>query len=135
MTAHESEHPSFKMPEVHFSKFLGFNTESPQPGRSEVAMELQPQHLNIVGVAHGGFLTTLMDNLMAHAIFTGLADPLARFATSHMTTHFLRAVRGGRVTGRGHMVSANEEYLSAEAELRDEADRLVATAEALFTRL
>ena len=134
MTGHAEQAP-FKLPEVHFSKFLGFQTESPQPGRSEITVELQPQHLNIVGVAHGGFLTTLMDNLMAHAIFTGLGDPRARFATSHMTTHFLRAVRGGRVTGQGRMVSGNKEYLSAEAELRDEENRLVAAAEALFTRL
>ncbi|MFB0515868.1 MAG: PaaI family thioesterase, partial [Candidatus Neomarinimicrobiota bacterium] len=129
-----SEAP-FELPEVYFTKYLGFRTESPQPGRSTIALDLQPYHLNIAGVVHGGFLMTVLDTLMGHAVFTYLRDAGARFATSSMTTHFLRAVSKGRLTGTGRVVSGGKKYIIAEAELWDEQDQLIATAEAQYTSI
>lgn len=130
-------HPDapFKIPETYFTKYLGFQTASPEPGRTVVEIELQPYHLNIAGAAHGGFFMTVLDTLMGHAVFTGLGDPAARFATSSMTTHFLEAVRGGTLTGEGRVVKKGDLYVAAEAELRNGEGRLAATAEAIFTIL
>lgn len=130
-------HPDapFKIPETYFTKYLGFQTASPEPGRAVVEIELQPYHLNIAGAAHGGFFMTVLDTLMGHAVFTGLGDPAARFATSSMTTHFLEAVREGTLTGEGRVVKKGDLYVAAEAELRDGEGRLAATAEAIFTIL
>ena len=90
------EHPDspFKLPETYFTRYLGFQTSSPEPGRTTVTLEVQPEHLNVAGAMHGGLFMTLLDTLMGHAVYTGLGDPAARFATSSMTTHFLEAVRG-----------------------------------------
>jgi len=133
----DDEHPAapFKLPETYFTRYLGLQTESPEPGRTVVAVELQPHHLNIAGAVHGGFFMTVLDTLMGHAVFTYLGSPAARFATSSMTTHFLEAVRGGTLTGEGRVVKKGELYVAAEAELRDGDGRLVATAEAIFTFL
>ena len=130
-------HPDapFKLPETYFTKYLGFQTSSPEPGRTVVEIKIQPQHLNIAGAAHGGFFMTVLDTLMGHAVYTGLGDRAARFATSSMTTHFLEAVRGGTLTGEGRVVKKGDLYVAAEAELRDGEGRLAATAEAIFTIL
>ena len=132
------KHPAapFPIPEIYFTKYLDFQTESPRPGRTVVALELQPHHRNITGAVHGGFLMTVLDTLMGHAVFTYLGDPQARFGTSQMTTHFLRVVSRGRLTGEARVVSGGNPQaggLSAEASLRDDTGQLVATAEAQFT--
>ncbi len=130
-------HPDapFKLPETYFTRYLGIQTASPEPGRTTVTLEVQPEHLNVAGAMHGGLFMTLLDTLMGHAVFTYLGNPAARFATSSMTTHFLEAVRGGTLTGEGRVVKKGELYVAAEAELRDGESRLAATAEAIFTIL
>ena len=130
-------HPDapFKLPGTYFTRHLGIQTASPEPGHTVVTLEVQPQHLNIAGAAHGGLFMTLLDTLMGHAVFTYLGDPAVRFATSSMTTHFLEAVRGGTLTGAGRVVKNSNLYVAAEAELRDGEGRLAATAEAIFTIL
>ncbi len=129
----EHSAPPFNIPETYLTKHLGFRTESPEPGHTVVSHELQPHHLNITGAVHGGFLMTVLDTLMGHAVFTYLGDPAVRFATSSMTTHFLEAVSGGTLSGEGRVVARNEQYATAEAHPKDGEGRLVATAEAVFT--
>lgn len=130
-------HPDapFKLPETYFTRYLGIQTASPEPGLTTVTLEVQPEHLNVAGAMHGGLFMTLLDTLMGHAVYTGLGDPTTRFATSSMTTHFLEAVRGGTLTGEGRVVKRGDLYVAAEAELRDGEGRLAATAEAIFTIL
>ena len=125
------EHPDapFKLPETYFTRHLGIRTNSLEAGRTAIEVDIKPLHLNDAGAVHGGFFMTLLDTLMGHAVFTGLGDPAARFATSSMTTHFLEAVRSGTLTGEGRV------YVAAEAELRNGDGRLAATAEAIFTLL
>jgi len=125
----------FPIPEIYLTKHLGFYTASPEPGHTEVELDVQQIHLNITGVVHGGFLMTVLDTLMGHAVFTYLGDPQARFGTSQMTTHFLRAVHGGQLRGEGKVVSEGKDFLTAEAELRGERGQLIATAEAQFTHI
>ena len=122
-------------PDRQFTKYLGFQTRSPEPGRTTVELQLKPHHLNIAGAVHGGLFMTLLDSLMGHAAFTCRDDPATPIATSSMTTHFLEAMDQGRVTGEGRVITLNEKYITAEAELRDEGGRLIATAEAIFTRV
>jgi acyl-coenzyme A thioesterase PaaI-like protein len=69
--------------------------------------------------------------LMGHAVFTHLGDPSVRFGTSQMTTHFLRVVASGTLTGEGRVVTQNESYVTAEAEIKSEGGDLVATAQVI----
>jgi len=123
----------FKVPETYFIKHLGIQISMLEPGRTAVDIKIKPQHLNFAGTVHGGFLMTLLDTLMGHAVFTHLGDPAIRFATSSMTTHFLEAVRKGNLTGEGRVIRKGELYLVTEGELRNGEGRLAATAEAVFT--
>jgi acyl-CoA thioesterase len=123
----------FRLPEEYLTKHLGFHTASPEPGLVQVNLDIQPFHLNIAGYVHGGFLMTVLDTLMGHAVFTHLSDLQARFGTSQMTTHFLRTVADGQLAGEGRVVNKSELYITAEAELRNSQGELVATAEAQFT--
>ncbi len=125
---------------VDFTEHLGIQINSPEPGRSAAEVVLQPNHLNIAGTAHGGFLMTMLDTLMGRAVFTQInasaaADAWRWFATSHLTTHFLEAVSDGKLTGEGRVVSEVDGFLLAEAEIRSENGTLVATGQGQFTRV
>jgi uncharacterized protein (TIGR00369 family) len=134
MTKDHSKAP-FPLPDSYLSKHLGFQTNLVEPGHTAVTIDIQPEHRNITGVVHGGLLMTVLDTLMGHAVYTHLGDPAARFGTSQMTTHFLRVVAKGTLTGEGHVVAQSEKYVMAEAEIRSEGGDLVATAEAQFTTM
>lgn len=123
----------FPLPDSYLSKHLGFHTDLVEPGHTQVSLEIKPEHRNITGVVHGGLLMTVLDTLMGHAVFTHLGDPSARFGTSQMTTHFLRVVASGTLTGEGRVVTQNESYVTAEAEIKSEGGDLVAMAQAQFT--
>jgi uncharacterized protein (TIGR00369 family) len=125
----------FPLPDSYLSKHLGYHTELVEPGHTSVTFKIQPEHRNITGVVHGGLLMTVLDTLMGHAVYTHLGDPAARFGTSQMTTHFLRVVAKGTLTGEGHVVAQSEKYITAEAEIRGARGALVATAEAQFTTM
>lgn len=125
----------FPLPDSYLSKYLGFQTDMVEPGRTAVTFKIQPEHRNITGVVHGGLLMTVLDTLMGHAVFTHLGDPAIQFGTSQMTTHFLRVVAKGTLTGEGRVVAQSEKYVTAEADIRGEGGDLVATAEAQFTTI
>jgi len=46
---------------------LGFEAEVPAPGSARVRGTVRPEHLNLLDMAHGGFLYTLADSAFALA--------------------------------------------------------------------
>ena len=61
-----------ELPPDAFMVTLGMRVVEVEPGR--VVMEVEPNdgHLNIGGAIHGGFLSTLMDNVTGYALHTTL---------------------------------------------------------------
>ncbi len=108
--------------------------ERVEPGRVDVALEVLPEHLNLVGVLHGGVIATLADTATGLAFRTSL-----RPGTSHLTNHlsvtFLAPGREGTVRARGRVVKAGSRFGYAEADVVDDRDRLLARAFATFTVL
>ena len=133
--ANDQPKAPFPLPDSYLSKHLDFHTELVEPGHTRVTFKIQPEHRNITGVVHGGLLMTVLDTLMGHAVYTYLGDPTVRFGTSQMTTHFLRVIAKGTLTGEGRVVAQSENYVTAEAEIQGEGGNLVATAEAQFTTM
>ena len=65
-----------------------------EEGRVVMSIKLEDRHMNPGGVVHGGVLTTLMDEAMAHTIATicGVDSPLA---TVDMNVSFISGARIG----------------------------------------
>ena len=78
------------------------------------------------GVIHGGALMTLADSLGAVCAFLGLPAG-AGTATTSSTTHFMRGVREGRVTGTARPVHRGRSQIVVRTDLVDGEGRLVAT--------
>jgi uncharacterized protein (TIGR00369 family) len=78
------------------------------------------------GVIHGGALMALADSVGAVCAFLGL-PPGTATATTSSTTHFLRAVRAGRVTATARPLHRGRAQVVVRTDLSDAQGRLVAT--------
>jgi len=91
--------------------------------------ELDPgaQHLNGLGVVHGGVLGTLIDTAAGCAVLSTLG-PGVGAATRDLRVSFLRPVTpsSGRVRAVGRVLSASRRSALAEARVEDPSGLLVA---------
>ncbi len=84
---------------------------------------------NPLGSVHGGYAATLLDSACAIATHTTLG-PNRGHTTLELKVSYLRALTAdsGAVRATGRVISAGKRVAFAEAELRDEQDRLCASA-------
>jgi len=98
-------------------------------GRTRLRMTLGPQHMNNVGIVHGGALCTLLDVAMGTAGRTSAGYPVM---TLDMQVAFLAPGRAGTLVAEGRVVRGGRSILFCEAEIRDEAGELVAKSSGIF---
>ncbi|HEX3915442.1 MAG TPA: PaaI family thioesterase [Steroidobacteraceae bacterium] len=120
---------------VPFIKELGVEFISAADGRSVVALNLEPWHLNSWSVAHGGVLMSLLDVAMALAGRTLNADA-GGGVTVEMKTSFLQPAKAGsRLVVSGYAYHRSTTMAFCEGEARDTDDRLIAKAMGIFKYL
>lgn len=116
---------------IPFVKEMGLELLLGDNGRSKLALEVLPQHLNGWGAVHGGVTMTLLDVAMAVAV-RSLEPDGKGVVTIEMKTSFIQAAPRGRLSATGMCVHRSGTLAFCEAEARDEADRLVARASGTF---
>lgn len=95
----------------------------------EVVAELDigPQHLQAYGIVHGGVHSGVIETLASvGAAVNALSHGLHVVGLENHTS-FLRAVRGGRLVGTARPITRGRRSQVWEAEIKDEAGKLVAT--------
>lgn len=81
-----------------------------------------------MGVVHGGLLCTLLDSAAPGAVHSTLPAGVG-FTSIEIKVSYLRSVRAGDVLlAHGWVTKPGSRIASAEADVRDSNDRLVATA-------
>ncbi len=115
-----------------FLNWIGMRLERVEPGEVDVALDVEPHHLNLVGLLHGGMIATLADTATGLAYRTVL-QPDTRHVTTQLIVTFLSPGRAGRVTARGRVVKAGGRFGYAEADVVGPDDDLLARATATFT--
>ena len=121
--------------EIPFLHDLGVEFHGMADGRAEIALTLQPRHMNSWHVTHGGVVMTLLDVVMSMAGRS--LDPDARGGvTIEMKTSFMEpgGRAGGRIVARGHAFHRSRTMCFCEGELWD-GDRLVAKSMGTFKYL
>ncbi|WP_194711186.1 PaaI family thioesterase [Noviherbaspirillum soli] len=118
--------------EIPFLHDLGVEFHGMGDGRAEIALTLQPRHMNSWHVTHGGVVMTLLDVVMSMAGRS--LDPEARGGvTIEMKTSFMEpgGKAGGRIVARGHAFHRSRTMCFCEGELWD-GERLVAKSMGTF---
>ncbi len=111
------------------ARLLGLAIADIEPGRVCLTLRTRPDFANPHGGLHGGVTATLLDSAMACAVLSAL-PPGGRYTTVDLAVTFLRPVDldGVTLTADGEVVHVGRRIATAEGRVRDEADRLVATA-------
>ena len=121
--------------EIPFLTELGVEFLGMDNGRAQIALTLQPRHMNSWQVTHGGVVMTLLD--VAMSLAGRSLDPQSRAGvTIEMKTSFLRpgGTPGARIIATGHAFHRSTTMCFCEAELH-EGERLVAKAMGTFKYL
>ena len=105
---------------------IGVTLESATADEVVGGLDWAPERCTAGGVIHGGALMALADSVGAVCAFLGLPAG-ASTATTSSTTHFLRAVREGRVTAVARAVHRGRSQFVVRTDLTDQDGRLVAT--------
>lgn len=97
------------------------------------AILVETKHANLIGIAHGGILLSLMDNLMGSAI--SAAAPGSNYVTATMSSSFASAARvGDWLEARAAITRLGRTLVFIRATL-SVGDRTVMTGEASFARV
>src|SRR4029450_11173074 len=115
-----------------FHRWIGMRLERVEIGEVDVALDVEPHHLNLVGLLHGGLIAPPADPPTGLAYRTVL-EPGTRHVTTHLSVTFLSPGRAGLVTARGKVVKSGRRFGYAEADAVGPEDELLARATATFT--
>ena len=98
-------------------------------GRCWTELELAPRFGGWEGIAHGGIVTTILDEVMAWA----LIEHDHWGVTARMIVEFKRPVPvGSRIRGEGWVVEARRRIVTAGGHLLDADGQVLATSEGLY---
>jgi uncharacterized protein (TIGR00369 family) len=108
---------------------LDFALEEVEEGRVVFSLVPGEEHYNSIGSVHGGVYATLLDSAAGGAVQSTLPQGTA-YTSLDLTVKFLRpiTVDTGKVRAIGTVVSRGRQTALAQAQLVDEADRLLAHA-------
>lgn len=117
------------LPPAPIAETLGLVDFGGEEGSIHVSLVPERRHYNPLGTVHGGVLSTLLDTAAACSVHSTLA-PGEGYTSLDLTVKFLRPAteESGRLRAVGRVVSRGRRTALAEAQVVDEAGRLVAHA-------
>jgi uncharacterized protein (TIGR00369 family) len=114
-----------------FEDHVGLVLEAAADGEARLSMPFRLCLANGGGVMHGGALVTLADTAVAMAIKSVLPSGTI-FATTELKTSFLAPVQEGTVVAFARVRGPQGRTFHGEAEVRDDADTVVARFHSIF---
>jgi uncharacterized protein (TIGR00369 family) len=116
-----------------YRSLLGYRTRAWAQGYGEVELQVGPQHMNSIGIVHGGVYASLLDVALGSAVSYCAVPGCARYSTTvSLTTTFLKGATSGLLTAMGRVESTEGRVATASGQVVDEAGTLLAVAQATF---
>ena len=115
---------------IPFLDHLGVVPEYAENGKSRITLNMQAEHENSFGVAHGGVIMTLLDFAMAAAARSSMNHPLGAI-TIDMTISFLRPTVG-QIAVEGAVLKSGKSINYCEAVVLNEAGEITAKSSGTF---
>jgi uncharacterized protein (TIGR00369 family) len=114
-------------PPAGWMETLGARITEAEPGRVVLELVAGPQHRHGGGVVQGGVITQIADAAMGMSLATLQPDGIWN-TTVELKINFIRPAIEGRLRAVGRVVEMRETLLFSEADVVDEAGRLIARA-------
>ena len=116
-----------------YRQLIGYRTSAWREGYGEIELVLGPQHLNSLGIVHGGVYASLLDVALGSAVSFCPVPGNARYSTTmSLTTAFLKGATLGTLTATGRLEGINGRIATASGEVRDASGTLLATGQGSF---
>jgi acyl-CoA thioesterase len=117
------EHAKQFLNDDKFALHAGIELLEVKSGTAKVRMEVQPFHINGVGLVHGGALFTLADFAFAAA-----ANSHEEVAVAiNASISYLKGVKGGTLYALAEEISNSRKISVYSIKVTDEAGQLIAT--------
>lgn len=113
---------------------LGFRLDELELDSAVVSVDVRDELKQPGGLLHGGVTATLIDTAMAFAVRTRV-EPTTPTATIDLTIHYIRPITAGRAVCTAMVVRAGRRIFTVSAEVKNDDDKLIATAISTYTKL
>ena len=123
---------SDRFDEAPISQLIGFRVlpateEDKEIGRATVELDIDSRLNNPMGRVHGGILAALSDAAMGIA-FGRTLEPDQDFSTIDLHIHFMRPVRGKKLTAKGEMIQRGLRVGFVQCRVTDDRGKEVANS-------
>jgi uncharacterized protein (TIGR00369 family) len=116
-----------------YRRLIGYRTKVWREACGEVEMIIGPEHLNSLGVVHGGVYASLLDASLGHAVSFCTTPGNARYSTTvSLTTTFVASASVGTLIAVGRLDGINGRLVTASGEVRDQDGALLAVGQGSF---
>jgi len=116
-----------------YRRLLGYRTKVWREAYGEVEMIIGPEHLNSLGVVHGGIYASLLDASLGHAVSFCTTPGNARYsATVSLTTTFVASASAGTLIAVGRIDGIHGRLVTASGEVLDGDGKLLAVGQGSF---
>ncbi|WP_281884872.1 PaaI family thioesterase [Paenibacillus sp. YYML68] len=113
-----------------FWDYVGAELVAITPERVIVTLQLQPHHLNQMGIVHGGVTATLLDSTMGLAAM--VARPDDDVVTTNLNVHYLTPAKTGQLKITAELVHSSRKLITTQGHVYSETGELCAMATGTF---
>ncbi len=116
-----------------FRQLVGYTTVTWTEGFGEVQLIVRDDHMNSMGIPHGGVYVTLLDAAFGHACSWCAVPGNTRSAvTVSLTSSFLAIARTPVIFARGRIAGQEGRLVTLTGEVIDEAGQVCVLGQASF---
>ncbi|MDF1802052.1 PaaI family thioesterase [Thalassovita sp.] len=116
-----------------FNHLVGGRLTDWGPDMAHTRLELRPELLNSQEIVHGGVYCTFLDFTCGMAgLYYPEGEARKACVTLSLTTNFISSTSAGALHGIGKRIGGGRKIFYTEAEIRDDAGTLLATAMGTF---
>ena len=120
-------HASVMAPRDDFHNQLGIELLEWRDGFAQIALDIQPRHLNRSDILHGGVLLTMLDEVGALCgLWCSEPDNHRSSVTVDLDCRFVGQSRTGRILGTGELVSHGRSLYFTRIQVTDLEGRVLA---------
>ncbi|MDU0332745.1 MULTISPECIES: PaaI family thioesterase [Paenibacillus] len=99
-----------------FVDYLGCEVVEANEQRVVMCLQIQPHHLNLIGIVHGGVHATLIDSAMG--LLAMIAKPEASVVTTNLNLNYVTKAVKGSITVTAELVHISRKSVTTMAYAR-----------------
>ena len=119
------------MNEAPYFRLLGMEVVELAEGYARLIVPVEEKLNSLLGVLHGGVLSSLADSAVAMALRT-IIEPTEKPVTIEMNINYLGLVQGDQAIAEARIISRGRTIAVGDVDITDKSGRLVAKSRATY---